>query len=133
METKKCDNCGNEISVNAEICPYCGKSFSEKLSPDSSKLSLKGDDKMAIISVIIAVLGIVVTFACMAWLGIPIYLVGFFISAMTLRSEIDAQGGSFIDVIKDCLKNKGIVARLMAIVVLIMPIVLVIGIFIYIP
>ena len=133
METKKCPTCQNEIPSDANVCTFCGTKLTNEASPQKGKIDF-GDDntKKAILSAIIAVIGIIVMFAYRAWLGVPIYLVGFLIAVMQLRGDFEAEGGSLVEFIKDRLKNGDIGTKILTAVVAILPFVLIVGIIWYI-
>lgn len=129
METKKCPNCQNEMPADANLCPYCGTNMNGNINntPTNNIKSDSGNLKRGLLVTALAVLGIIIMFAFRAWLGIPIYLVAFFIAAMQIKNEYEAEGGALDEFIKDCIKNKDIGTKLMMIIVLILPIVLIIG------
>ncbi len=129
METKKCPNCQNEMPADANLCPYCGTNMNSNINntPDNKPKLDSGNIKRGLLVALLAVLSIVIMFAYRAWLGIPIYLVAFFIAVMQIRNEYEAEGGALDEFIKDCIKNKDIGTKLMMIVVLILPVVLIIG------
>lgn len=52
-ETKKCIECGEEISVNAEICPKCGV---RQMNSDSSTLTNINSDKDKTVAGVLAIL-----------------------------------------------------------------------------
>lgn len=127
METKKCPNCQNEVPVDSNLCPYCGTNMNSNINTPDNKSVDNGNIKRGLLVALLAIIGIVVMFAFRAWLGVPIYLVAFFIAAMQLRKEYEAEGGTLGEFIKDCIKNKDIGTKLMTVTVLILPIVLIIG------
>lgn len=130
METKKCPNCQNEMPADANLCPYCGTNMNGNInntSDNKSSIADNGNTKRGLLVALLAVLGIVIMFAYRAWLGIPIYLVAFFIAVMQIRNEYEAEGGALDEFIKDCIKNKDIGTKIMTIIVLILPIVLIVG------
>ena len=129
METKKCPNCNNDIPADATVCPLCGKSLAE--NTDVKKES-DGNMKKSLIAAALAVIGIIIMLAFRAWLGVPIYLIGFFIAVKSLKEGNEAVGGEFVDYLKESLKGKDLSAKINTIVVAIAPIVLVVGVFFYI-
>lgn len=132
METKQCPNCKNEMPVDANLCPYCGTNMNgninRNINTTNYKINLGNDStKRGLLVALLAVIGIIVMFAYRAWLGIPIYLVAFFIAVMQIRNEYEAEGGALDEFIKDCIKNKDLGTKMMTVTVLIAPIVLIVG------
>ncbi len=132
METKKCPNCGNDIPAETTVCPLCGKSFAESIGSaqnNGSKLSFEGNMKLSLIAAALAVIGIIVMIAYRAWLGLPIYIIGFLIAGKSVKDGHEAFGGTIVEYLKDSIKSKDLSTKINAIVVVIAPIVFFAGIY----
>lgn len=127
-EKKVCPKCGKEIPANAELCPSCGTRVKEKKTiaappPEEKKSSRK---ITALMSLAIAILGIIVIFAYRAWLGGLIYLAAGGISLMALKSDFEANdSASLPSYVMSCIKGKDIWNKIIAIVVALIPIVVI--------
>lgn len=124
-----CPKCGKEIPSNAELCISCGTRVKEKtVTTKNTEKTTSSRQTIALICLVIAVVGIIVLFAYRAWLGGLIYLAASGISFMTLNGDYEANNSlSLPSYVMTCIKGKDIWNKIIALIVVIIPIVLMIA------
>ena len=120
-----CPKCGKEIPNDVELCPSCGTRVREKkpIATQSTTEQEKSRKTSALVYLAIALVGIIVIFAYRAWLGGLIYLVAGGLSIMALNSDYEANlSPSLPSYIMSCLKGKDIWNKILAIIIVLIPI-----------
>lgn len=118
------------MAANAELCTSCGTRVKERKPVATKNAEEKTNSRQttALICLAIAVIGIIVIFAYRAWLGGLIYLIAGGIAAMTLKSDYEANDSSSLpSYVMTCIKEKDIWNKIIAIIVVIIPIVVIIA------
>lgn len=124
METQKCPNCNTEIPLDAKVCSFCGKVLVEDDTVKTTPAAASGNLTKPLVAAAAAVIGIIVMLAYRAWLGFPIYLVGFIFAFLQIKGAQEAFGGNIVEYLKDAVKNGDIAAKITAVTVASLPIAL---------
>lgn len=131
MENLKCKNCKMDITCNDEICPYCGTVQKQSVNSLASKPIKHSNLKDAKVSLGVSVLGLLIILFYRAWLGTPIYLVGFYLALKNMRSEYEADGGTLEEFLKNAIQSDDLGTKIMIWICITAPIVLIFAFFMW--